>query len=333
MKFLIVGLGSMGKRRIRNLKQLDQTEIIGFDLNVERCNEAREKYGISIFTNIEDALDKNPNAMIVSTPPDLHMKYAKVALENNIHFFTEASVTNDGMDEIINKLKTSKVIGMPSCTMRYHPMVMKLNEIIQSNELGRVLAFTHHSGQYLPDWHPWEDYRDFYVSKRNTGACREIVPFELVWIIDTFGEIKNVIGDITKVSSLDVDIDDIYNIILEFQNKIRGILTVDVIARNPIRHLKVMLENGTIEADWYKKIIKWSTPKNGWNESDVSDGTAEKGYIHGERMYENEMIDFIEYIEGKKSISYTFEDDKKVLRILEAIEKSNDNGTRETINN
>ncbi len=333
MKFLIVGLGSMGKRRIRNLKQLDQTEIIGFDMNVERCNEAREKYGISIFTNIEDALEQSPNAMIVSTPPDLHMKYAKVALENNIHFFTEASVTNDGMDEIINKLKTSKVIGMPSCTMRYHPMVMKLNEIIQSNELGRVLAFTHHSGQYLPDWHPWEDYRDFYVSKRNTGACREIVPFELVWIIDTFGEIKNVIGDITKVSSLDVDIDDIYNIILEFQNKIRGILTVDVIARNPIRHLKVMLENGTIEADWYKKIIKWSTPKNGWNESDVSDGTAEKGYIHGERMYENEMIDFIEYIEGKKSISYTFEDDKKVLRILEAIEKSNDNGTRETINN
>ncbi len=333
MKFLIVGLGSMGKRRIRNLKQLDQTEIIGFDLNVERCNEAREKYGISIFTNIEDALEQSPNAMIVSTPPDLHMKYAKVALENNIHFFTEASVTNDGMDEIINKLKTSKVIGMPSCTMRYHPMVMKLNEIIQSNELGRVLAFTHHSGQYLPDWHPWEDYRDFYVSKRNTGACREIVPFELVWIIDTFGEIKNVMGDITKVSSLDVDIDDIYNIILEFQNKIRGILTVDVIARNPIRHLKVMLENGTIEADWYKKIIKWSAPKNGWNESDVSDGTAEKGYIHGERMYENEMIDFIEYIEGKKSISYTFEDDKKVLRILEAIEKSNDSGTRETINN
>jgi len=333
MKFLIVGLGSMGKRRIRNLKQLDQTEIIGFDMNVERCNEAREKYGISIFTNIEDALEQSPNAMIVSTPPDLHMKYAKVALENNIHFFTEASVTNDDMDEIINKLKTSKVIGMPSCTMRYHPMVLKLNEIIQSNELGRVLAFTHHSGQYLPDWHPWEDYRDFYVSKRNTGACREIVPFELVWIIDTFGEIKNVMGDITKVSSLDVDIDDIYNIILEFQNKIRGVLTVDVIARNPIRYLKVMLENGIIEADWYKKIIKWSTPENGWNKSGISDGTAEKGYIHGERMYENEMVDFIEYIKGKKSISYTFEDDKKVLRILEAIEKSNDNGTRETINN
>jgi len=299
MKFLIVGLGSMGKRRIRNLKQLDQTEIIGFDMNVERCNEAREKYGISIFTNIEDALEQSPNAMIVSTPPDLHMKYAKVALENNIHFFTEASVINDDMDEIINKLKTSKVIGMPSCTMRYHPMVLKLNEIIQSNELGRVLAFTHHSGQYLPDWHPWEDYRDFYVSKRNTGACREIVPFELVWIIDTFGEIKNVMGDITKVSSLDVDIDDIYNIILEFQNKIRGVLTVDVIARNPIRYLKVMLENGIIEADWYKKIIKWSTPENGWNKSGISDGTAEKGYIHGERMYENEMVDFIEYIKVK----------------------------------
>ena len=333
MKFLIVGLGSMGKRRIRNLQRIGQTEIIGLDINVERSNEAKEKFGISIFTNIKDALEQNPNAMIVSTPPDLHMKYAKIALENDIHFFTEASVINDDMGEIINKLKTSKVIGMPSCTMRYHPIVLKLNEIIQSNELGKVLAFTHHSGQYLPDWHPWEDYRNFYVSKRNTGACREIVPFELVWIIDTFGEIKNVMGDKTKVSSLDVDIDDIYNIILELKNKIRGVLTVDVIARNPIRHLKVMLEKGNIEADWYKKIIKWYTTENGWSEIDISDGTAEKGYIHGEIMYENEMNDFIEYIKGKKSISYTFEDDKKILRVLEAIEKSNDNGTRETINN
>ena len=36
MKFFIIGLGSMGKRRIRNLKQLKQNDIIGFADVIER---------------------------------------------------------------------------------------------------------------------------------------------------------------------------------------------------------------------------------------------------------------------------------------------------------
>ena len=172
MKFLVVGLGSMGKRRIRNLKQLSQNNIIGFDPRNDRCAESHEKYGIETFTDISLALKEKPDAMIISTPPDLHMHYAKIAINNKIHFFTEASVVQEEMDEVIQKLKNSNIIGSPSCTMRYHPIILKVNELIISDKIGKPLAFLYHSGQYLPDWHPWEDYRTFYVSKRKTGACR-----------------------------------------------------------------------------------------------------------------------------------------------------------------
>ena len=45
-------------------------------------------------------------------------------------------------------------------------------------------------GHFLPNWHPWEDYRKFYASKKETGAAREVVPFELIWIIALFSKIK-----------------------------------------------------------------------------------------------------------------------------------------------
>lgn len=331
MKFLVVGLGSMGKRRIRNLKKLGINEIIAFDLRKDRCEEVKTKYNVDTFLEFNESIKESPNVMIISTPPDLHMKYANLAIENNMHFFTEASVVKDEMEEVIEKLKNSKLIGLPSCTMRYHPIIKKINELLKNDQLGKVLAFFYHSGQYLPDWHPWEDYRKFYVSKKNTGACREIVPFELIWITSTFGNLKNVIGNKGKISNLDSDIDDIYNIIIELQNGIKGTMTVDVIARAPIRNIKILLEEGVIEADWYKKSIRVFSKNDNWTEYNVEDGIAEKNYLHGEEPYIEEMKNFLLTIEGKIDYPYTFEEDLQILNILEKIEKSSDTGSKQKI--
>lgn len=331
MKFLVVGLGSMGKRRIRNLKQLGHNDVIGFDTREDRCKEANEKYQISTFTDISNALKENPNAMVISTPPDLHMKYAKIAIKNKIHFFTEASVVQDDMEDIIRELEDSDIIGLPSCTMRYHPIVVSVNNILKANTIGKPLVFLYHSGQYLPDWHPWEDYRKFYVSKRETGACREIVPFELIWLTSTFGKINNVFGLKTKLSKLESDIDDIYSILLEFQNGVQGNLTVDVIARFPFRQLKILGETGVIFADWSERTVRYFTKEDGWIDKKIDDGVIEKNYIHGDGPYIDEMLTFVRTIKKEISQPYTFKDDFEILKILEAIEKSSDSGARQKI--
>jgi predicted dehydrogenase len=333
MKFLVVGLGSMGKRRIRNLKQLGHADIIGFDTREDRCKETNEKYQISTFTDISNALNQDPNAMVISTPPDLHMKYAKIAIKSKIHFFTEASVVLDEMQEVIQELKNSKIIGLPSCTMRYHPIVTSVNNILKTNKVGKPLAFLYHSGQYLPDWHPWEDYRKFYVAKRETGACREIVPFELVWLTSTFGDIKTVLGSKSKLSNLEADIDDIYSILLEFQNGVSGNLTVDVIARFPYRQLKILGEEGVVFADWSDRTVGYYTKEARWNNTKIDDGVIEKNYIHGDGPYVEEMSTFVKSIKGEIGQPYTFKDDFKILKILESIEKSSDTGNRQKIIN
>ena len=55
--------------------------------------------------------------------------------------------------------------------MRYYFGPRRIKELLKAGAVGRPLTFTYQSGQYLPDWHPWESYKEFYVSKRETGAC------------------------------------------------------------------------------------------------------------------------------------------------------------------
>ena len=324
MKFLIVGLGSMGKRRIRNLQDLGEQDLIGFDVNKDRLDECSKKYGIPTFSDISEAIKEKPDAMVISTPPDLHMKYADIALENEIHFFTEASVMIEKMEEVIEKLKTSKIFGIPSSTMRFHPFVLQIKKILEDNFIGKPLAFLHHTGQYLPDWHPWEDYREFYVSKKETGACREIVAYDLVWITFLFGKIYKVSGIKKKISNLETDIDDMYNILLSFENNIQGSLTIDVLSRVPYIQMKIIGENGNIAIDWIDGDLSYYTPEKGWQKVVVDTGKNLEKYIRPEDMYKDELESFIDVIKSKKEIPYSFEDDLQILKILESVEKSSD---------
>lgn len=333
MKFLIVGLGSMGKRRIRNLNSIGFKDIIGFDKNQERCDSVSKEYKITAYHNLETALDQKPTAMIISTPPDLHMIYAKKALEEGMHFFCEAGVLTKETEEVLQKLKKSGLVGMPSCTMMQHPIVVETKKILESNKLDSPLAFIYHSGQYLPDWHPWEDYREFYVSKRKTGGCREIIPFELSWLTSIFGEITSVMGQKAKTSDLETDIDDIYNVLIKFTNNIQGNLIVDVLSQPAYRQLKVICEGGILESDWISRTIKYYKKDDGWTEIKVDDGKPQSNYIYGEKPYVEEMKIFTESILENKKLAYQFSHDLQILKVLESIDDSSNEGTLIYTNN
>jgi len=323
MKFLVVGLGSMGKRRVRCLKALDENDIVGFDLRPDRCAEAKTKYGIATVSDWKKAEQLGADVWIISTPPDLHIKYGLMAAKNNIHFFTEANVTDEQTPELIALLAKKKIVGVPSCTLRYFRGPKKIKEIIKAGKIGRPLNFTYHSGQYLPDWHPWESYKDFYVSKRETGACREIVPFELVWLMDIFGNVEKLSCFKDKLSDLEADIDDVYHVLLRFGNGMLGHILVDVIARPAVRLFRVNGSEGSVEWDHGHNKVRLFEVKTGkWEDIDLGQAQVENGYIHPEEPYIEEVADFVAAIRGKNPYPYTFQDDEHVLDLLVRAEES-----------
>jgi len=324
MKFLIVGLGSMGRRRIRNLTALKAGEIIGFDVKPERRFEAEHKHGIRAFSSFEEALSQKPDAVIISTPPNLHMHYALSAAKRNLHFFMEASVILEPeMDQLIAECKRKKIVAAPSATMRFHPSIQKMKELIDKNAIGRILAFNYHSGQYLPDWHPYEDYRKYYVANRETGGCREIVPFELSWITWLLGPVKTIACIKGKLSNLEADIDDVYQLVLRFEQGPIANMQVDIISRVAFRYFKMVSENGVILWDWDKRVVStYLASEKRWKEYPQRVESAVEGYVMEDDMYVNEMKHFIGAVEGRHPYTYTLEDDKKILGVLYAAERS-----------
>ena len=334
MKFLVVGLGSMGKRRIRNLQHLKAGEIVGFDLREDRRKEAADKYGIETFADFDEAMATGPQAMVISTPPDMHMQFGIKAVSNNIHFFAEAGTSTEGIEEVIKVSKQNNVVAAPSCTLRYHPSIKKMKELIDAGAIGKILTYTYESGQYLPDWHPWEDYRTFYVSRRETGACREIVPFELTWVNWIVGEVETVTGMKGKLSDLDCDIDDAYHLLMRYKNGAIGHLLVDVLARAAVRNCRFIGSEGTLE--WVaseKKVRHYNAATKEWTDFLEPKAIIEEGYseMSAENMYIEEMEAFVNAANGKSPYPHSYEEDLRTLGILFAAEKSSDSLTQQPL--
>lgn len=327
MTFLIIGLGSMGKRRIRCLKNLGYSNIIGFDLSEEKLKEAEKIYDINIINNLEDLNFNDLDAIIVSTPPDKHDQYLEFAINKKIPVFVEASVLLDNLQALDELAKKEDVLVAPSCTLKFHPSIKNIYKIVNSGKYGKLTNFSYHSGQYLKDWHPWEDVKNYYVSNKETGGCREIVPFELTWLVGIFGFPKNIKGYNGSTMNVGAEIDDTYVISLDFGNSY-GNLTVDVVSRYATRSLIMNLEYGQILWRWDEKVVKlYDAHNDEWIIYDQPTGISMEGYNENiiEDMYIDEMKCFIDALFGKSKFPNSLEDDIKVLKLVYEVEGTDEN--------
>jgi predicted dehydrogenase len=326
VKVLVVGLGSMGKRRVRNLQALGLVDLAGVDVRADRRAETESRYKLRTFSGLTAALGENWDAAVISLPPDLHVEAAHACVARSISVFMEASVVLDGLPELANAADTSGVVAMPSCTMRYFPGPRRIEEIVQSGQLGRPLFWRYHSGQYLPDWHPWEPISEYYVSKRATGGCREIVPFELTWLTHVFGRVTTVRGGKHRVGELDADIDDLYTAELRQNGGLIGRLMVDVLSRPPVRDFFMIAAGGAIRWDGIANTLQVSQGQQPWERLELRTGTPEAGYINPEEPYIEEMKDFLASVKSGAPPKYSLRDDIKILKVLDAIERSSVDG-------
>lgn len=325
-KIAVIGLGSMGKRRLRNLKHLGIQHLFGIDPRVDRRSEVDSSFGIPVFQNLQSALEQQQfDAWIISVPPDLHDYYLKMALDLSVPAFVEASVISDGLPHLIAESQAKNVLLAPSYTLGFHPAVTYIAETLRAGNLGKLSNVMYHSGQYLPDWHPYEKVSEFYVSNPATGGAREIVPFELTWMTSVFGFPISVAGMHKKTIHIEgaEDIDDTYNCLLEYPEFLLS-LTVDVVSRKARRTLVINGENGQLIWDWNLQNIVINSNEETSKVITFNMMEAAEGYNKNitEEMYIREMDAFLSAAFDGKSYPNSMEKDLKVLRVMEALEES-----------
>lgn len=298
MKFLIAGLGSIGRRHLRNLASLGEKDIVLYRTHKSTMPEV-DLAGYLVVTDFQQALDTKPDAMIVSNPTALHLDVAIPAAESGIHLLLEKPIshTRERVTELEQAVENNEVKVLMGFQYRFHPTLRKLKELLFAGEIGRTVSCRAHWGEYLPNWHPWEDYRKSYAARHDLGGGVVLTlchPFDyLRWI---FGEVDSLWGITAEAEDLPIGAESIADAGLVFASGMTGTVHLDYIQRPGAHTLEVIGTEGTLRWDNTSGDLRiyragsheWTTiaPPQGFERNSlfVSEMTAFLDLLHGEAV-------------------------------------------------
>jgi len=320
MKTLIAGLGSVGRRHLRNLLALGEKDVI-----LLRSHHASlpddELEGYPVETDLEEALSKhNPDAVIVANPTALHLDVAIPAAESGCAILLEKPISHsmermDGLQAAVMKSGSRILVGFQ---FRFHPGLLRAKQLIADGEIGRIISAHVHFGEYLPAWHPWEDYRKGYAARADMGGGVVLTQCHsldyLPWLA---GKVESVWGFTGKLSDLEVDVEDTAKIGLRFAGGMLGSLHLDYNQQPPTHQFEIIGTKGSLRwdlADGATRIYR--AEKKDWDVYPVPAGWERN------IMFMDQMKHFIKVVNGEAESSCTLDDGINVQRLVEAVHES-----------
>ncbi|HUS06522.1 MAG TPA: Gfo/Idh/MocA family oxidoreductase [Bryobacteraceae bacterium] len=317
-RFLIVGCGSIGKRHLCNLQRLGVTDIVVFDEREDRRREAAERWNVATVDNIESGLEGSGIALIC-TPTHLHAGAALSAARAGCHLFIEKPLAHrlEDIDLLLEEITCRRLHTLVGCNFRFHPAMRELKRLMTEGIAGRPVSARAQFGQYLPDWHPWEDYRQGYSARREMGGGVVLDRVhELDYMRWLMGSVTEVCALTGRLSSLEIDSEDTAEILLYFQSGAIGSVHVDYVRRNPECRLEIIGEEGTLEWSYRNHSASWYVGRDRvrhhieWPNYDPND------------MYLDQMRHFLAVLEGRERAAHDVCDARNVLEIALAAKQS-----------
>lgn len=341
---LVVGCGSIGRRHARNLKALGVRRLGFCDTSPEALAQCSEELGGEPFSNYAEALQKfRPEIVLICTPPVYHVDEALGALRARAHVFIEKPLSHesDGIQVLISEARRRDRVVQIGYNMRFHPGLRILKELIDSGKLGRVLWLKVEAGQYLPDWRPWQHYRESYSGRQELGGGIILDgSHELDYICWLLGRPTEVTCRAEHLSNLDVDVEDSAWIYLTFPERRRAELHLDFVQRAYTRTCKVVGETGTAFWDFNLKEVRWFSAENSSAENESAEklSTEKAGWksvnyvFEANDMYVAEILHFLESLGSGTGPLVDLEQGRDVIKVVEAAKKSSQEGRPQALN-
>ena len=249
MKICIVGAGSIGKRHIENLTQSgeDSIQVIEPDISKWWEDELLPSSFHATFDDLSDDPADKADGAIICTPTHLHSECALPFLEQGIPVLIEKPLSHD-LKSAIELAPHHRLIKV-GYTLRNAPYVQAIKDSLDL--IGKPLFIEASVGQYLPDWHPDEDYRDWYMAHwyQGGGAALDLShEIDLVQHLMN-SRISNATGFSVHISDLEISSDDLTEIHGRFTSGVRFRVHMDLIDRKYHRSLKIIGSLGTVVWD------------------------------------------------------------------------------------
>lgn len=252
LRFCIVGRGSIGTRHLKNLKHLSCDNIIAYSENSDKNkdNLYREKYNVKTVYDLNELELLRPDAFIIANPTARHLEMAKIAVDMKSHILMEKPLSNNLKDayNLNDDLSKKNLVFLLGNNLRFHPALIAIKRLVTNNEFGEIYFARIMVGQYLPDWHLYEDYRNSYSAiKKLGGGVVLTLQHEIDYAYWLFGKFKGVKSYVRKISDLQIDVEDIASIIIETKSCKLIEIHLDYLQRPAKRSIQIQGSKGSVD--------------------------------------------------------------------------------------
>jgi predicted dehydrogenase len=334
VRILIAGLGAIGQRHARNLRALQggSLELLAYrsrrlryvvteTLSRDDTRDVESELGVHAFDDLDAALAERPDAVFVCTPTSRHLDIAQRAADAGCHLFVEKPLSHsiDGVERLLATVAAKRLVGVVGCQWRFHPCVRALKDLIASGTLGATRQAEIEYAEYLPDWHPYEDYRRSYAARADLGGgvvLTQIHDYDLAFWL--FGMPHAVRASGGRLSDLEIDVEDTADAILETP---AGTVQVrqSFARRPPRRTILVRGERCTASLDLLASSLTLEPP--------LAPAVSLPEYQRNQ-MFLDEAAHFLDCIEGRASPATPLTEGALVLRIALAVKDALRSGRR-----
>ena len=246
LKVCFVGVGSIAKRHIRNLKTICSEKDI--QLTIDAFRRSLEPFdGIGNIYCSENDIPNDYDVIFITNPTALHLQTLKQFHDKGKHFFIEKPVVSLSQIENAKQFQVrGDSIYYVACPLRYNAVIQWIKKNVNPQDVISVRSI---SSSYLPEWRPGQDYRDTYSAHKDLGGGVSIdLIHEWDYLTYLFGWPKTVCSMIGKKSDLEIDSDDYAIYIADFDNKTAE-LHLDYFGRKTIREVQLFTKKDTLVGD------------------------------------------------------------------------------------
>jgi predicted dehydrogenase len=271
----------------------------------------------------EQALARRPFATLVCNPTALHQPTALAAARAGSHLFVEKPISHslDGVAALRAEVRRRGLVALVGFQFRFHPAIQKVKTWLEEGALGEVVSARAVWGEYLPDWHPGEDYRTSYSARRDLGGGALLTlchPFDYLRFL--LGEVEGVQAMATRRSGLVLDVEDVAHVLLRFASGALGAVSLDYATRPSTHGFEIVGQDA---------LVRWSDT-DGVARLLTKDGRVTRaappvGFSRN-TMFVEEMRHFLRCLSGQEQPRCTLEDGERALRIALGARRAAESG-------
>lgn len=302
LKVLFVGLGSIGKRHIKNLKFVADKAGIELTIDALRSSKSNIDDEIKLLINKEYYnYEKLPyyDIIFITNPSYLHYETVLKLNSNTSNFFIEKPLDVQPLNDMQLNIFNNDKIYYVACPLRHTKIFKKIEELVKNNKVYCARAIC---SSYLPQWRKNTDYRLLYSAKKESGGVKIDLIHEFDYLFKLFGFPQNYSLYEKKISKLEIESNDYLSFIGDYGDKFIE-LHLDYFGRQAVRNIELYTEDDVIICDFNNNTMKKNNIVEFYDE-EIND------------RYINEITYFLSLIEFKNNNLNDIINANNVLKLI-----------------